>query len=194
MTAGRRVNTSSHSWCTPAKYVSAIKDFFGGGIALDPCSNEYSIVGAQAEFCLPDQDGLALDWNFPTIYVNPPYGADRVRGTTIRHWLAKCDLMHRTHGAEIIALVPVAPNTMHWKKYVFGSADAICFLYDTRLRFLVNGQDTGKGAPMACCFVYCGDRISAFTQHFRLYGAAVDISALKEVQSSASQATLSLFT
>ena len=46
MTAGRKVNTLSQSWCTPPKYVNAIKKFWKGIIELDPCSNEYSIVKA----------------------------------------------------------------------------------------------------------------------------------------------------
>ena len=29
MTAGRKVNTSSQSWCTSPKYVNTIKDFWG---------------------------------------------------------------------------------------------------------------------------------------------------------------------
>ncbi len=32
--------------------------------------------------------------------------------------------------------------------------------YDTGLRFLENGYDTGKGAPMACCMIYWGTSVS----------------------------------
>lgn len=90
MSAGRSVNSQSQTWGTPKKYVDAVKRFFGGSIALDPCSNEYSIVHAQTEYMLPEHDGLKQPWEFSTIYVNPPYGADRERGTTIKNWLAKC--------------------------------------------------------------------------------------------------------
>lgn len=179
MTAGRNVNSSSQSWCTPYKYVEAIKRFWGGTISLDPCSNEYSIVKAEIEYSLPDNDGLREDWNYPTIYVNPPYGADRQRGTTIKDWLVKCAVSHREYGSEVIALIPVATNTSHWKTCIFGVADAICFLYDTRLRFLENGLDIGKGAPMACCLVYWGKDGNRFKKEFIKYGAAIDISALK---------------
>lgn len=181
MTAGRHVNTMSQGWCTPHKYVNAIKRFWKGGIDLDPCSNQYSIVHAKVEYCLPDHDGLKESWNYPTVYVNPPYGADRNRGTTIKDWLAKCANTHNEFGSDVIALVPVATNTSHWKKCVFGQADAICFLYDTRLRFLENGYDTGKGAPMACCLIYWGNNIQDFHDTFIQYGAVVDISYLKEV-------------
>ena len=178
MSAGRTVNSQSQSWGTPLKYVNAVRRFFGGSIALDPCSNEYSIVHAETEFKLPERDGLYEEWNFSTIYINPPYGADRVRGTTIKNWLAKCALTHRKYGSEILALVPVATNTGHWKQSVFGQARAICFLYDTRLKFLENGVDSGKGAPMACAMVYWGDYYEKFYDVFIGYGAVIDISNL----------------
>lgn len=179
MTAGRKVNTLSQSWCTPPKYVTAIKKFWGGNIELDPCSNEYSIVKALTEYRLPEHDGLKQTWNFKTVYVNPPYGADRNRGTTIKDWLAKCCQTYNEFNSEIIALIPVAPNTTHWKKCIFGQASAICFLYDTRLRFLVDGIDTGKGAPMACCLIYWGNNYNHFFNNFIEFGAVVDIRNLQ---------------
>lgn len=181
MTAGRRVNTLSQSWGTPPKYVNAVKRFWDGSIGLDPCSNDASIVNAEVEYRLPYNDGLKEPWNASTIYVNPPYGADRERGTTIKNWLAKCVQANETYASEVIALIPVAPNTTHWKKCVFGKAASICFLYDTRLRFLEDGKDVGKGAPMACCLVYWGTRTEEFFAHFIDYGAVVDITKLKDM-------------
>lgn len=181
MTAGRKVNTLSQSWCTPPKYVNAIKRFWNGTIDLDPCSNEFSIVQANTEFRLPEHDGLKESWEgYNRIYVNPPYGSDRERGTTIKDWLAKCAITHNNFGAEIIALIPVAPNTRHWKNFIFGQATSICFLYDTRLRFLEEGMDGGKGAPMACCLIYWGKNKDAFFCNFIEYGAVVDISNLQK--------------
>lgn len=72
MSAGRKVNTTSLDWGTPEKYVDAVKEFFGGEIDLDPCSNCYSIVKARVEYILPKNDGLKDNWNFRRIYVNPP--------------------------------------------------------------------------------------------------------------------------
>lgn len=178
MSAGRTVNSKSLTWGTPKKYVKAVKKVFDGMIELDPCSNEYSIVNAKTEFILPKNDGLREDWNYQKIYVNPPYGADRERGTTIKNWLAKCALTRSRYGSEILALVPVATNTGHWKQSVFGQADAICFLYDTRLKFLENGRDVGKGAPMSCCMIYWGDNYQKFYDIFIEHGAVVDISNL----------------
>lgn len=178
MTAGRTVNSQSLDWCTPAKYVRAVRRVLGGPIALDPCSNEWSVVGAETEFRLPDKDGLRESWDYPTIYVNPPYGADRDRGTTIKHWLYMCAYAFDAHHSEVIALVPVAPNTAHWKDYVWGRACGVCFLYDTRLRFLVEGKDEGKGAPMACAMVYWGTNYVKFSDVFMEFGAVVDIRPL----------------
>jgi len=179
MSAGRTVKSQSQSWGTPLKYIKVIKRFFGDSIALDPCSNERSIVHAEIEFMLPQNDGLSEDWNYRTIYMNPPYGADRERGTTIKNWLAKCALTHQQYGSEILALVPVATNTGHWKQSVFGQARAVCFLYDTRLKFLENGVGAGKGAPMACAMIYWGRNYDKFYDVFIEHGAVVDLSSLQ---------------
>ena len=178
MTAGRTVNSQSQDWGTPHKYVDAVKKVFGGKIDLDPCSSEYSIVKAEVEYQLPEQDGLKETWDYPTIYVNPPYGSDRERGTSIKHWLGKCAEAHEMFDADVIALIPVAANTGHWKKSVFGRATAICFLYDTRLKFLENGIDSGKGAPMACATIYWGNNYENFYDVFINHGAVVDIRPL----------------
>jgi len=178
MSAGRTINTLSQSWGTPHKYVEAVKTVFGEQIALDPCSNEFSVVNAKVEYRLPEHDGLKESWDYPTIYVNPPYGIDKERGTTIKNWLARCALAHEEHNSEVLALVPIATNTAHWKKYVFTKAKSICFLYDTRLRFLENGLDSGKGAPMACAMIYWGNNPNKFYDVFIEHGAVVDISNL----------------
>ena len=54
--AGRSVNSQSQHWCTPPKYVDAVKRVFGGEIELDPCSNKDSIVHAKTEFLLPETE------------------------------------------------------------------------------------------------------------------------------------------
>ena len=179
MTAGRTLNTLSQEWGTPEKYVSAVREFFDGCISLDPCSNDFSIVSADVEYRLPNQDGLHETWRFSTIYVNPPYGIDKDRRTSIKHWFAKCAMAHCDYKSEVLALVPVATNTGHWKKFVFGMANSLCFLYDTRLKFLVNGENGGKGAPMSCAMIYWGVNHDRFLSIFRRFGAVVDLRPLR---------------
>ena len=130
---------------------------------------------------MPEKDGLVEEWdNYPTIYVNPPYGSDKIRRTKIKDWLFKCSEANGVCGSQVLALIPVAPNTSHWKRHIFGKATAICFLYDTRLRFLENGEDAGKGAPMACAMIYWGDNYDKFNDVFISHGAVVNISNLKQ--------------
>jgi len=193
MSAGRSINTLSQSWGTPHKYVKAVKDVFGGYIELDPCSNEFSVVKAEIEYRLPIHNGLEESWNFKTIFVNLPYGIDKERGTTIKNWLAKCSYANEKYGSEVIALVPIAANTAHWKRFVFTKATAICFLYDTRLKFLENGNDTGKGAPMACSMIYWGNNYERFYDVFIEHGAVVDIRNLIGESIGADRKSLKMF-
>ncbi|MEK7794522.1 MAG: DNA N-6-adenine-methyltransferase [Candidatus Hydrogenedentota bacterium] len=179
MTAGRTVNAVSHHWGTPLEYVVAVRQVFGGRISLDPCSNKYSVVDAAIEYHLPKTDGLSASWDYPTIFVNPPYGADRTRGTTIYDWLRRCAESHQTHNSEVIALVPVATNTSHWKRFIWNNTAAVAFLYDTRLKFLVNGRTGGKGAPMSCAMVYWGPEVAKFLEVFSKYGAAIDLRSAR---------------
>ena len=176
MTAGRTTATQSREWCTPEKYVRTVLEFFGGPPALDPCGSEHSIMPAGRTYKLPHDDGLVESWRFETIFVNPPYGRDAASGTTIKDWLARCSGA-AGNGSDVLALVPVATNTSHWKKYVWADASAIAFLYDTRLKFRVVGNLADKGAPMSCCMIYWGHRMGEFRRVFADHGAVVDIRA-----------------
>lgn len=176
MTAGRKNNNSRClDWGTPHKYANAVYEVLTD-VKLDPCSNVASIIRAEVKYSLPERDGLVESWDFDTIFVNPPYGRDYERKTTIKDWLRRCYQSSVSHGSEVLALVPVSPNTSHWKEYVWGKATSIAFLYDTRLKFLEDGKDVGKGAPMACCMIYYGSKNQAkFHEVFGQHGFVVDI-------------------
>ena len=199
MSAGRKSVTNNKEWGTPPKIVDTIKEFWDGEIDLDPCSNEFSIVNAKVEYCLPRLDGLEETWNFKRIFVNPPYGKDKERGTTIKDWISKCNCANVVYNSEVIALIPVATNTSHWKHNIFGNATNVCFLRDTRLKFLENGEYSKKGAPMACALVYWGmdnseygdtmiggyenyKNIEKFNKIFSKLGNCVDITNLIKVK------------
>ena len=131
------------------------------------------------EYRLPRHDGLSESWDYPTIYVNPPYGIDKEHGTSIKNWFQRCAQANKNFGSEVLALVPVATNTGHWKNHVFGKATGVCFLYDTRLKFLVNGENGGKGAPMSCAMIYWGSDFEKFSSIFTTFGAVLDLRPLK---------------
>lgn len=138
-------------------------------VEFDPCSNKDSIVNAGIEIILPD-DGLKRKWSYKTIFVNPPFGRDFERKTTIKDWILKCYEANEKYDAEVLLLIPVATNTSHWKEFIFGKASAICFLYDTRLKFRINGNEDNKGCPMACAMIYYGENIEKFYKIFSSVG------------------------
>ncbi len=175
MTAGRTVRSASSEWGTPRKIVQAVHALFDGPPDLDPCSGPESIVQARLSFALPHVDGLAEPWAAATIYCNPPYGRDYDRGTSIRDWVRRCAEAGAS-GSEVVALIPVAPNTTHWKLHVFPRATSICFVADPRLRFRVGGDENNKGAPMALAAVYWGNRFREFEQVFSGLGYPVRTS------------------
>jgi len=176
MTAGRNAVSKKKDWCTPPKYVEAVRNVFNGKISLDPCSDKYSFVNAETEYMLPDKDGLKESWDFPTIYVNPPYGGFKGRTSTIYDWLKRCYEANKKYNSEVLALVPVATNTDHWKEFIFSKTTAICFLYDTRLKFYEGGKEMKKGAPMACAMIYWGITYNKFYNIFVKYGAVLNIN------------------
>lgn len=167
MSAGRKNNTNKKDWNTPPKYINPIKNFFGGSIDLDPCSNIHSFTDAKKQFIYPFNDGLKDRWDGNNIFVNPPYGRDK--GKSLFDWFSKA-IIEYEDTKQIIFLVPVATNTRHFKDIVFKQFSAICFLSDTRLRFYNEGVEDMKGAPMACCLCYKGHNLHKFMDEFSPYG------------------------
>jgi hypothetical protein len=173
MSAGRKNNSEKKDWNTPPKYVNPIREFFGGEIDLDPCSNKFSLVKANVKYIYPENDGLVDSWDGNKIFVNPPYG--REKGKSLYDWFDKA-VKEFKEGKEIIFLVPVATNTKHFKEIVFNRFSSICFLSDTRLKFYNEGVEDKKGAPMACCLCYLGERVEEFDDFFWKYGKVFRIN------------------
>ena len=67
-------------------------------------------------------------------------------------------------------------------RFVWGAAKGVAFLYDTRLKFLVDGRGGGKGAPMSCAMVYWGQAYETFFDVFIGHGAVVNLDHLRGVQ------------
>jgi len=169
----RKSVSTNKDWCTPAVYADAIRKFFGI-IELDPCSNKYSLVKAQTEFNLL-VNGLAQEWNYKTIFVNPPYGRNKENNTSLKDWILRCQDSHKKYGSEVILLVPASTNTKHWQNIIFQSATAICFLKEPRVKFFNPEYDLSKGAPMACSIVYWGKEVERFIQEFGIFGKVLKV-------------------
>ena len=116
---------------TPKKYVDAVSQFFGDRIDLDPCSNANSLINASVKYQLPHHDGLTESWDYSTIYVMPPFGLDRERGTSIRDWFRMCALAHQKYHSEVLALVPVL-QTRDTGRSIFSGRQTASASWQTR--------------------------------------------------------------
>lgn len=149
---------------TPPVVLRALEPL--GVIALDPCSNESSIVPALRSFRLDEgQDGLALPWHRGRDgynYVNPPYGRE------LPKWIAKA-IREAHFGAEIVMLVPARPDAAWYDRArKDGQARAD---WRGRLKFL------GKGsAPFPSSIFYWGPRVDVFAPALRKF-AHVEVAA-----------------
>lgn len=172
MTAGRNSISNKKDWNTPPKYIKLITELLED-IDLDPCSNEDSMVDAKIKYILPT-DGLKESWNYKKIFINPPYGRDKINKVSIYDWIKK-GVDANKNGSEILYLIPVATNTKHFKELIFKNANGICFLNDTRLKFWSGGKEDKKGAPMSCCFIYFGENYKKFKEVFNDNGKCFEI-------------------
>jgi hypothetical protein len=184
MTALKK-GTSWPHWVSPVEVRQCVAKM--GRVALDPCSNPASKMGAVVEWFGPRPllrkelpstaeafadplrrvswtDGLATSWQgFDGLtYVNPPYG----RG--VGKWLRKC-ADEAALGAEVIALVAASTGTRWCHDHVFKRAQALCFV-DGRLQF-ENEPPSGKSvSTLENLIVFWGDRRSLFIDSFKSLG------------------------
>lgn len=171
MTISREQFGKNKHWNTPIEYIAALKEMWGE-IDFDPCSNEFSLVGANTSLV---KGGLEADWSgYKTIYVNPPFGRDGKN--SIKYWLEKICETSRIGNNQIVALIPVSTNTNFWQNTVFKFAKSICFIKTPRIKFGIEGNFNNKGAPMACCFVYWGKNCLAFEEIFSKFGKSVRVN------------------
>lgn len=172
----------SQHWNTPQWLVDLSREALGGHIDLDPCSNEHSVVGARFSFGLPDKDGLKEDWEVVegtyvrSVFINPPYGKDKERGTSIADWIKKACMLDRTgdHTGRYprqILVIPASTETDAWDKYIWGDCDAICFLKG-RVKFLLEGQEKASSTK-GTAVVYYGTEEQRFKEVFKPYGAVI---------------------
>jgi hypothetical protein len=148
--------TGDH-WTTPIEVIDAIVKFNGGPIALDPCSNPNSIVGALTEWYGPPhgKDGLVLPWTVGgLVYWNPPY-SDKPS------WARRATEQFIYAKVESIGLIPADTDTDWFFRYCW-TAPRRSF-WKGRLKF---GGDTSYGARFPSVLVYHGRRVSRFNSYF----------------------------
>lgn len=129
-------SSASADWNTPPEIIRLAREIGGGRIALDPCSNAWSVVGADLEYRMAEGlDGLARDWTDDAegglVYVNPPYGRELAK------WSPKV-VAEAEKGAEILACVFAKTDT-GWFRSMAAAASCVAFL-PRRLRFTLHGK------------------------------------------------------
>ena len=155
--------TDNPDWWSPLSILDASRDALGGAIELDPasCAEANARVRAQ-RFYSPEDDGLALPWCSPALFVNPPYG----RGI-IQPWAEKF-LAERPCIRAAIWLSWAATDTQWWQPLARDAAAA--FFFAGRPHFVrPDGSDPG-GPPRPAAALYFGDDPARFDAAFKPLG------------------------
>lgn len=170
---GGKVKGWQH-WTTPNKVLDVVREL--GPIALDPCSNEHSLVKATVEW---SEDALTKSWVAAAasglVFVNPPY-------SQAQHFMKKC-ILESVAGAEIVALVASRTDTQ-WTKGCLQTADALCF-WEGRV-FFENPPDfsTGDAPSIPSVLYYWGARRWEFCRAFDKHGFTIDLRQVRMRQTS----------
>lgn len=153
--------SKSYEWYTPGLLMERVRQVLGS-ISFDPCSTQAAnkIVKADWYASLPDDDGLKLNWEVETVYMNPPYGE------TIGKWVDKLVEAVQSGGVgSAIALLPNRTDTT-WFKALRNYPR--CHI-DGRLKFWGPG-DKGNGATFPSVVVALNCDLKEFAKAFEDLG------------------------
>lgn len=148
-------------------------------IGLDPCSNEWSTVGARIEYRQPNQNGLELPWVTRLQnhrYCGPgkldpslPYEGVFCNAVwaNLLPWVRKTVEEHeRDKFAHIIFYAHFDPSTK-WGGEIMDACSAFA-LWRKRLNHPLFGQES-RGADRPTCSWYLGGYAPEFCEHFKPY-------------------------
>lgn len=159
-------SSATSEWATPEVVLEPARKV--NKIALDPCSNAQSLVKATREVLLPE-NGLRVDWGAEIeqvgggqAFVNPPYGK------FLKEWVRKC-VIESARGTEIILLIAARTDTKYFQKWIFPTAQAVCF-WEGRIKF-ISPTGVKDGAFFPSAVVYWGPNSERFVEAFEDKGA-----------------------
>ncbi len=131
---------------TPRYILSRFKRLWRKGIACDPCASPDGFVEAPLKYG-PDFEvkcGLSVP-HPPRTFGNPPW-----------KWLKKWLAHFSQQPDEQVLLIPVRPNRVWWREFVWGKCDAVVWLDPV----IFEGFDAAF--PGACILTYRGRKPVAF--------------------------------
>jgi DNA N-6-adenine-methyltransferase (Dam)/T5orf172 domain len=157
----------SEDWYTPAIYIAAVREVFGGTIDLDPASCQEANNTVQAEnIYTAEVDGLRHRWN-GNVFLNPPWGRT---GRTKKAFVTRA--IHAYKSGEIVqAILALNSNatTSAWFEPLFEYP--ICF---PNHRVAHRGPGGAGGAPNSgTVFIYLGLAVARFAEIFSEFGRVV---------------------
>ena len=156
---------TNNDWYTPPHIIEAVKGTFGGSIELDPASSEVAnkVVGAE-RFFTEETDGLSMEWNSRSVYLNPPYA----RGWVKKFMEKMVSELESGSFNEGIALVNNGTET-GWFQNAASKCSAICFPKG-RIRYLTADLSSSNGPLQGQAILYFGGNSGAFYNAFERIG------------------------
>lgn len=180
--AGGPIRSSlDNTWGTPESILGRARVYFRGDIPFDAATAPTNPTRA-LRFCagpgqlfgrdgaLEEQNGLAVDWRWPT-WVNPPYGSE------LRDWLLKIEAQSQAL-VEILALLPCSRWEQRYFTRVLECARAICF-HEGRVAFVssIDGAAVG-GNPYASMLLGFNVDRARFAEAFAPLGPCFSLGPL----------------
>lgn len=162
-------SSKTNEWYTPARYVDAVRDLYGGAIDLDPatCHQANETVQAAQIFTIEDgADALLEDWH-GRAFINPPYGT--VRGASLAGlFCLKAIDEHRAGRLECCVILVNSVHSQRWQAPLYEWP--VCFV-DHRIAY-VNAEGLPNENPtFSNIFVAVGDiDLGRFHELFRPFG------------------------
>lgn len=159
-------SSESNEWYTPARYIDAVRELFGGDIDLDPATSVSAneTVRASQIFTIKD-DALSQDWH-GRVFLNPPYGVES--GDSVAGMFCK-KAIHEYGKGNVEACV-ILVNSLHSQKWQRPLYDFPVCLVDHRIQFVSGDGTTNKNPTFQNLFVYLGPDSSRFARVFSTFG------------------------
>lgn len=141
----RSTTDQSDTWLTPPEILKALGEF-----DLDPCTPEIMPWETAKNRYTKQDDGLIQPWS-GRVWMNPPFGKEASK------WMEKIS----EHGNGI-ALIPARTETKMFFDYVWGKADAVCFVKSRPHFHYSDGTRApfNSGAPICLVAYGYGNKIA----------------------------------